>query len=228
MTPIMAIADKYNLSVIEDCAQAHLATYRGRITGTIGRVGSFSFYPGKNLGAYGDAGAIITDDSDLARSMTCFARHGGIKKGEHEIEGINSRLDGLQAAVLCVKLKRLKEWTRARQRIADTYNYCLQDVGDIITPIVKPFREHVYHLYVIRTEKRDLLAQYLKSKGVPTVINYPVALPFLKAYKYLNHQSNEFPIAFKNQKTILSLPIYPEMTEEMVGYVVEKVREFYK
>jgi len=227
MEPIMKIADQHGLSVLEDCAQAHLATYRGKITGTIGRVGSFSFYPGKNLGAYGDAGAVITNDTDLARTMTCLARHGGLKKGEHEIEGINSRLDGLQAAILSVKLNYLREWTSARQKIAAMYNQQLEGVGDVIIPKVKPDRDHVYHLYVIRTSLRDALADYLKLAGIQTVINYPVALPFLKAYRYLGHKESDFPVAFRNQSTILSLPIFPEMTDEMVEYVVNTIQSFF-
>jgi dTDP-4-amino-4,6-dideoxygalactose transaminase len=227
MDHILAVAAKHNLWVIEDCAQSHLARYKGRLTGTIGRVGSFSFYPGKNLGAYGDAGALITNDRELATRMTCFARHGGIKKGEHEIEGINSRLDGIQAAVLGVKLPYLAQWTAARQRIAARYNELLAGVGDVIPPPVAPDREHVYHLYVIRTEKRDALMTFLKERGVPTVLNYPVALPFLKAYAYLGHKPTDFPVAYAHQSRILSLPIYPEMTDEMVGYVVEQIKAFY-
>jgi dTDP-4-amino-4,6-dideoxygalactose transaminase len=227
MDPILDLAAKYNLWVIEDCAQSHLARYKGRLTGTIGRVGSFSFYPGKNLGAYGDAGALITNDSELGRRMTCFARHGGIKKGEHEIEGINSRLDGLQAAVLAVKLPYLAQWTAARQRIASRYNELLAGVGDVITPISAKGVQHVYHLYVIRTEQRDALMAFLKDRGVPTVLNYPTALPFLEAYRYLGHSSKEFPVAFAHQSRILSLPIYPEMTDEMVNYIVAQIKAFY-
>ncbi len=227
MDPIMRLAEKYNLWVIEDCAQSHLARYKGRLTGTIGSVGSFSFYPGKNLGAYGDAGALITDDSDLARRMTCFARHGGLKKGEHEMEGINSRLDGLQAAVLSVKLPYLAQWTAARQRIAARYDELLKGVGDITTPMVANGVEHAYHLYVIRTSQRDALMSFLKHRGVPTVLNYPIALPFLEAYRYLGHSPAEFPVAHANQSRILSLPIYPEMTDEMVVFVIEQIKEFY-
>jgi dTDP-4-amino-4,6-dideoxygalactose transaminase len=227
MGPIMEIAQRQNLWVLEDCAQSHLARYQGRLTGTFGRVASFSFYPGKNLGAYGDAGAIITSDEALARRMTCYARHGGVAKGEHEIEGINSRLDGLQAAVLNVKLPHLPQWTKARQRIAARYDAMLAGVGDVVTPTVAPGREHVYHLYVIRTQRRDSLMQFLKERGVPTVLNYPVALPFLKAYAYLKYTPADFPIAYANQSRILSLPIYPEMMDEMVDYVVEQIKAFF-
>jgi dTDP-4-amino-4,6-dideoxygalactose transaminase len=227
MGAIMDIARQHNLWVMEDCAQSHLARYHGKLTGTFGRVATFSFYPGKNLGAYGDAGAILTSDAELARRMTCYARHGGLTKGEHVIEGINSRLDGIQAAVLNVKLPHLQQWTDARRRIAARYNELLAGVGDIVTPPVASGREHVYHLYVIRTEKRDALMAFLKERGVPTVLNYPVALPFLKAYAYLGHTPTDFPVAHAHQSRILSLPIYPEMTDEMIGYIVEQVKAFY-
>jgi dTDP-4-amino-4,6-dideoxygalactose transaminase len=227
MEPITKIAKKHGLWVIEDCAQAHLSNYRGKMVGTLGDVASFSFYPGKNLGAYGDAGAIITDDSALAHKMTCFARHGGLRKGEHEIEGINSRLDGIQAAVLSVKLQYLANWTIARQKIGEKYTLSLDGVGDIVTPVVRSGGTHVYHLYVIKTKTRDLLAKYLKSFGIPTVINYPTALPFLKAYQYLGHSPADFPIAYGNQSDILSLPIYPELTDEQFDYIVKKIKSFY-
>jgi dTDP-4-amino-4,6-dideoxygalactose transaminase len=227
MDPILALAQKHNLWVLEDCAQAHMARYNGKRVGTFGRAATFSFYPGKNLGAYGDAGCIITADSALARQMTMFARHGGTQKGQHEIEGINSRLDGLQAAVLSVKLKHLSHWTKERQRVAAVYDRLLHAVGDIVTPKVAANREHVYHLYVIRTEKRDALKQRLQERGVDTVLNYPVALPFLQAYAYLGHKPADFPVAHANQSRILSLPIFPEMTEEMINYVVHQIKEFF-
>lgn len=226
--PIMTIAAKRGLWVIEDCAQAHFARYKGRYVGTFGKAATFSFYPGKNLGAMGDAGCIVTDDENLARHMTMFARHGGLKKGDHEIEGINSRLDGLQAAILSVKLKHISKWTEARQRIAREYDRLLAGVGDIRTPKVAPGREHVYHLYVIRTERRDELRAFLKQSGVETVLNYPVALPFLKAYAYLGHAPEQFPVAHANQARILSLPIFPEMTDEMVHSVVDRIRVFFR
>lgn len=227
MDSIMKIACRHNLWVIEDCAQSHLARYKGRLTGTIGRAGSFSFYPGKNLGAYGDAGAIITEDSDLACRMTSFARHGGLRKGEHDIEGINSRLDGLQAAILAVKLPYLRRWTADRQRLAARYTHLLRGVGDVKTPTVADGVEHVFHLYVIRTGQRDALMSFLKDRGVPTVLNYPIALPFLKAYRYLGHTPDDFPVAHAHQSQILSLPIYPEMTDNMLEYVVEQIKAFF-
>lgn len=226
MDAIMAIARKHKLWVIEDCAQAHLARFKGRLAGTFGSAATFSFYPGKNLGAYGDAGCAITNDDSLADWMATYARHGG--KGEHVMEGVNSRMDGLQGAVLNVKLPHLAEWTRARQRVAATYDELLNGVGDIVTPKVAPDREHVYHLYVIRTDRRDALKKYLGEAGIATVLNYPKALPFYPAYAYLGHQPGDFPVAHANQSRILSLPIFPEMTEEMIAYVARQISGFFE
>lgn len=225
MKAIMQIAKKHGLWVIEDCAQAHYATYEGQLVGTFGQAATFSFYPGKNLGAYGDAGAIVTNDDKMAEWMTVYARHGG--KGDHIIEGINSRMDGLQGAVLGVKLPRLAEWTRARQRVAQAYDRLLKGVGDLTPPAVATGCSHVYHLYVIRTGSRDALRDYLAKNGVSTVLNYPKALPFYPAYSYLGHTPYDFPVAHKNQSSILSLPIYPEITDKMIGYVARQVQTFF-
>jgi dTDP-4-amino-4,6-dideoxygalactose transaminase len=184
MDAIMAIAKKHKLWVIEDCAQAHLARYKGKLVGTFGNAATFSFYPGKNLGAYGDAGCAVTNNDTLADWMATYARHGG--KGEHVMEGINSRMDGLQGAVLNVKLPCLPGWTQARRRVAARYDELLKGVGDLVTPRVAPDRDHVYHLYVIRTERRDALKKHLADAGIATVLNYPKTLPFYPAYAYLN------------------------------------------
>ena len=226
MDAIMAIAKKHKLWILEDCAQAHLARYKGKLIGTFGNAATFSFYPGKNLGAYGDAGCAVTNDDALADVMTTFARHGG--KGEHVMEGINSRMDGLQGAVLNVKLPHLAAWTQARRRVAARYDELLKGVGDIITPKVAPDRDHVYHLYVIRTDKRDALKKHLADAGVATVLNYPKALPFYPAYAYLGHTPKDFPVAYANQSRILSLPIFPEMTDAMIEYVVGQIRGFFQ
>lgn len=225
MEAIMEIARRHKLWVIEDCAQAHLARYNGQLVGTFGNLATFSFYPGKNLGAYGDAGAAVTDDAQLADFMATFARHGG--KGEHVMEGINSRLDGLQAAILNAKLPHLPRWTEGRRRIAGRYNQLLNGVGDIITPQVTPDRDHVYHLYVIRTERRDGLKKHLEKNGIPTVLNYPKALPFYPAYAYLGHRPDDFPIAFSNQSRILSLPLYPEMTDDQINEVAAQISRYF-
>lgn len=228
MDSIMALAHQHKLWVLEDCAQSHFARYRDAYVGTFGVAATFSFYPGKNLGAMGDAGCIVTGDDKLAGYMTMYARHGGLKKGDHQIEGINSRMDGFQAAILNVKLKHIFEWTAARQRIATQYDKLLDGVGDIVTPPVAAGREHVHHLYVIRTSHRDALQQHLKAAGIDTVLNYPRALPFLPAYKYLGHTPEDFPVSYDHQARILSLPIYPEMTDEMIQYVVNTIIDFYR
>ena len=225
MDAIMAIAKKHSLWVIEDCAQSHLARFKGKQVGTFGNAATFSFYPGKNLGAYGDAGASVTNDDQLADWMTTFGRHGG--KGEHVMEGINSRLDGLQAAILNVKLPHLQSWTEARRQVAAKYDQLLKGVGDIITPKIALNRDHVYHLYVIRTEKRDALKKHLSDAGIATSLNYPKALPFYPAYSYLKHTPADFPVAYSNQARILSLPIYPEMSVAMIDYVTSQIKAFY-
>jgi dTDP-4-amino-4,6-dideoxygalactose transaminase len=226
MDAIMAIAKKYKIWVLEDCAQAHLARYKGQLVGTFGDVASFSFYPGKNLGAMGDAGAVITNDSKLAEKMAMFSRHGGLKKGDHNIEGINSRMDGLQAAVLSVKLKYLPKWTKARQELAIMYANALSGIESIEKPVVAPGREHVWHLYVIKHGNRDGLREHLKTHGIDTVINYPTALPFLPAYSRMRHKPIDFINAYENQSKILSLPIYPEMPESSIEYISKMIRKF--
>jgi len=207
MDAIMAIAKANNLWVIEDCAQAHLAEYKGKKVGTIGDVGTFSFYPGKNLGAMGDAGCLVTNRDDIADFAALFARHGG--KNNHQIEGINSRMDGIQAAVLNVKMKKLEEWTLQRQKAADRYNELFADIDQVITPTVRSDTRHVYHLYVIRVHDRDGLKEYLARQGIPALVNYPHALPFYQAYQYLGHQPEDFPVAYRHADEILSLPMHP-------------------
>jgi len=225
MEVIMAIAKKHKLWVIEDCAQSHLARFKGQQVGTFGNAATFSFYPGKNLGAYGDAGGLVTNDDKLAEWCATYARHGG--KGEHMMEGINSRLDGLQAAILNVKVPHLQKWTETRRKVAARYNELLAGVGDLVLPKVAADRDHVYHLYVIRTEKRDALKKFLGEKNIGTVLNYPKALPFYPAYAYLGHTPADFPVAYANQSRILSLPIFPEITEEMQQYVAASIKEFF-
>jgi dTDP-4-amino-4,6-dideoxygalactose transaminase len=226
MDAIMAIARKHHLWVIEDCAQAHLAKYKGRTVGTFGNAATFSFYPGKNLGAMGDAGAIVTADARLAERMAMFARHGGLFKGDHQIEGINSRLDGLQAAILSAKLPHLPAWTRARQQWAAGYSAALAGVEALTLPPSVEGREHVYHLYVVRHPERAGLAAHLQAADIQTVVNYPVALPFLPAYRHYKHASHEFPNAYANQSTILSLPLFPEMTHAQQQHVVNAITQF--
>jgi dTDP-4-amino-4,6-dideoxygalactose transaminase len=226
MGAIMAIARKHGLWVIEDCAQAHLARYRGQQVGTFGEIATYSFYPGKNLGAMGDAGAIVTNRDDLAERMAMLARHGGLTKHQHQIEGINSRLDGLQAAILSAKLKHLTRWTEARQAAAAVYDAGLNQVEDVIVPQVGSDRTHVYHLYTIQHPQRDKLAAHLSANGVQTAINYPVALPFLEAYRRLDHRAEQFPNAHRHQSRILSLPMFAEITPQQQQAVVDLIRAF--
>lgn len=216
-----------NIHLIEDCAQSHFSEWNGKRAGTIGIAGSFSFYPGKNLGAYGDAGCIITNDDALAAKCRMYANHGALKKHQHEIEGINSRLDGLQAAVLSAKLPYILEWTEQRIKNAEIYNKYLQDIKQVTLPQVRPETKHTFHLYIIRTDKRNELQQYLSDKGVETAIHYPTALPNLPAYKYLATTVQDYPVATVLQNEMLSLPMYPELSEESIMYIAEQVRNFY-
>jgi dTDP-4-amino-4,6-dideoxygalactose transaminase len=224
MDAIMAIAKKHGLWVVEDCAQAHLATDKGRTVGTFGVASAFSFYPGKNLGAFGDAGAILTNDDALCETMTMFARHGGLKKGDHVMEGINSRLDGLQAAILSVKLPHLETWTQQRRAIAEQYGARLNGVPGITLPVERDGCRHVYHLFVIQVERnRDGLRAHLAADQIQTNLNYPVILPLLPAYARLKHSPVDFPVAYRHQHTILSLPMFPEMTSDMVNRVADSI-----
>jgi len=225
MDAIIDIAKKHNLYVIEDAAQAHLAEYKGKTVGTLGDIACFSFYPGKNLGAYGDAGAIVTNNEELATRARMIANHGRIGKYDHEFEGINSRMDGIQAAILNVKLRHLPEWTEMRRKVASIYNKLLQGEKDIVTPRVAEYAKHVYHLYVIRTKEREKLQEYFRTKGISTGVHYPIALPNLLAYRYLGHHPEDFPLSSQYQDEILSLPMYPELEEDQSHYVVDSIKE---
>ncbi len=224
---VQQICDENGLILIEDCAQAHLATFDGRSVGSFGAAGTFSFYPGKNLGAYGDAGAIVTNDDELASRMRMFASHGALKKHHHEIEGINSRLDGLQAAILAAKLPHLARWTEQRQHAARRYNEVLADIDGLSLPMNADGRSHVYHLYVVRSTRRDDLRQFLSEKGVQTGIHYPTALPLLPAYAYLGMTEADIPNAAAAQREILSLPMFPELDDSQIQYVATCLREFF-
>jgi dTDP-4-amino-4,6-dideoxygalactose transaminase len=221
MQAINEIATRRNLIVIEDAAQAHGARYRGTIVGNLGRVACFSFYPGKNLGAYGDAGAVATNDEILSNRIRMLANHGRLKKYEHEMEGYNSRLDTLQAAILRVKLRHLDEWTHERQRHAAAYTERLSAEKNIVTPTVSPESTHVFHLYVVRVPNRDRVQQTLKAAGIATGIHYPIPLHLQPAYKYLGLPQGSFPVAERYAGEILSLPLYPELTAEQRTYVCD-------
>jgi dTDP-4-amino-4,6-dideoxygalactose transaminase len=226
MDAIVAIAEKHKLWVVEDCAQAHLARYKGRQVGSFGIAATYSFYPGKNLGAMGDAGAVVTNDSALAEHITMLARHGGAMKHQHHIEGVNSRLDGLQAAILSAKLPHLPGWTTARRHAAGIYDAGLNQIEDVIVPAVAADRTHVYHLYTIQHPRRDALAAHLNAHGVQTAINYPTALPFLAAYSRLKARPGRFPNAYREQGRILSLPMFAEITPAQQDEVIGLVRDF--
>jgi dTDP-4-amino-4,6-dideoxygalactose transaminase len=228
MDPILEVARSNGLKVIEDAAQAHGATYKERRVGTLGDAACFSFYPGKNLGAYGDGGAIVTNDDGIAVRARMMANHGRVDKYDHEFEGVNSRLDGLQAAILSAKLPHLPRWIERRRRNAAIYDDTLRDVRHVATPYVGKGLEAVYHLYVIRVANsmRDALRKYLGSKGISTGIHYPKPLPALPAYAYLSHLAHDFPHAIGSSEEILSLPMYPELCEEQIRHISATIAEF--
>lgn len=218
MVRLMALAEKHNLLVLEDCAQAHGATFNGQKIGTFGHAASFSFYPGKNLGAYGDAGGMLTNDDELARVARQIANHGQEGKHNHLREGRNSRMDGLQAAVLSVKLPHLESWTEARIQHANDYDRLLAD-SNLVLPQVIDGGRHVFHLYVVRSSQRDLLLRHLSDQGIGVGIHYPTALPFLECYVERGYQPEDFPVAHRVTQEILSLPMFAELTLEQQDYV---------
>lgn len=226
MRELMALADHHGLAVIEDCAQAHGATYEGRAVGTLGTAGAFSFYPGKNLGAYGDAGAITTNDAALAKQCRMIANHGRVEKYNHLFEGRNSRLDGLQAAVLSVKLPHLQGWVDTRNRQAALYTRLLEGVGDVVVPRARPGCRHAFHLYVIRTAYRDALARALSDAEIQTGVHYPIALPKLPAYEHLGQQ-HEPMFANTADEHVLSLPLGEHLADRDIEHVVNAVASFF-
>lgn len=223
MDEVVAIARKHNLQIIEDCAQAHGAKYKGQTVGTFGDAATFSFYPGKNLGAYGDAGAIVTNDASIAERCRLIANHGQPTKYRHTLVGRNSRMDGIQAAILSVKLRYLNKWLDARRARATRYCDLLADTG-IALPLVPDDRSHTYHLYVIRVKDRDAVAAKLGEAGIDTGLHYPTALPFLEAYADQNYEPADFPVAHAQMSELLSLPMYAELSDEMIEYVCENLR----
>lgn len=226
MQGLQRIADRHGLRIIEDCAQAHGASVNGRRVGAIGDVGAFSFYPGKNLGAYGDAGAITTNDEALAVRCRMIANHGRIDKYNHVMEGRNSRLDGIQAAVLNVKLRHLEAWISRRNEIAGKYTSGLSGIEGLLTPSVNPGMYHAFHLYVVRLERREELKDYLGCAAIQTGIHYPIALPKLKAYSHLG-PADEGMNANRFDVHLLSLPMGEHLMDDDVEYVISKVKEFH-
>lgn len=224
---INEICKKHQIHLIEDCAQSHFSEYKGIRAGMTGIAGSFSFYPGKNLGAYGDAGCIITNDDSLDEKCRMYANHGALIKHQHQMEGINSRMDGLQAAILSAKLPNIIEWTKKRRFHAESYSKYLKGIPSMVIPVVRPDSLHSWHLYVVQVEDRENLMQFLKTKNIETAIHYPTALPNLPAYNYLGYKQVDFPVASALQSKILSLPMYPELTEEMIAYLADCILSFY-
>lgn len=221
MPQLLKITDKYNVKVIEDCAQSHLAAIGGKKSGTWGVAGSFSFYPGKNLGAAGDAGAIITDNDELAQKIRMLSNHGRIDKYNHLFEGFNSRLDNIQAAILRVKLKYIEKWTEQRKDKAHIYDELLMGASNVMRPVLPERERHVFHLYTIRVKNRDMVVKKMKDQGIEVGVHYPIMLPALKAYDYLGYTEKDFPVAARLQNEIMSLPLYPEITLEQQKRIIE-------
>jgi len=217
------------IHLIEDACQSHGAIYKGKKVGTFSIFSAFSFYPGKNLGAYGDGGAIVTTDNGIAKRVKLLREYGQTEKYIHDSLGVNSRLDSMQAAILRTKLQHLDDWNKSRQKIAEKYTKEFQRVLPIIveTPAVFDGRNSVYHLYVVKVDNRDQLLKYLTEKGIQALIHYPIPLHLQKAYEYLGYNNGDFPNAEKQAKQILSLPIYPELTEEQIKYIIQTIKEFY-
>jgi dTDP-4-amino-4,6-dideoxygalactose transaminase len=228
MEQIMSIAKKNKLYVIEDNAQAQGAACNDRLAGAFGDINGTSFYPGKNLGALGDAGAITTNDAELARKVKVLRNYGSQKKYFNEVIGHNMRLDELQAAFLEVKLPFLKSWTKQRQQIAAWYDEALAHVGDLVLPGIAPGCTHVYHLYVIRTKFRDQLQMHLNEQGIGTLIHYPIPPHMQDAYKHLCFKKGDFPVAEQMADTCLSIPLWPGMTQDQVRQVAEVMQRFFK
>jgi dTDP-4-amino-4,6-dideoxygalactose transaminase len=224
---IIEIGKLYSLFIIEDCAQSHFTKYKGKNVGTFGVASSFSFYPGKNLGAYGDAGCIVTNDEDLAIKCKMIANHGSLVKHAHNIEGLNSRLDAIQARILSVKLKYISDWTELRISKAQYYSDKLKNIGDLILPQISENCVHSFHLYVLQTNYRDELFQYLNDNNVQVAIHYPKLLPFLTAYSYLNCKEGDFPFAEKFSKKIISIPLFPELTQESQDIIITLINNFF-
>lgn len=220
MEAIRSIARSHDLIVIEDAAQAHGATYQKKPVGGLGSIGCFSFYPAKNLGAYGDAGAITTNDEILANTVRMLANHGRKDKYEHLVEGYNSRLDTLQAAILRVKLGHLESWTRLRQQHAASYSKLLAGRTDIALPVTPADRTHAFHLYVVRVRERDAVRKNLAGAGIATGIHYPIPLHLQPAYASRSNSQRKFPVAERDSAEVLSLPLYPELTDEQIHHVV--------
>jgi dTDP-4-amino-4,6-dideoxygalactose transaminase len=226
MDPILEIASKHGLKVVEDAAQAHGAEYNGRRTGSVGDVACFSFYPGKNLGAFGDGGCVVTSDKQIADRVRMLRNHGRTDKYRHEMVGYGYRLDALQAAILGVKLLHLEEWTKCRRENAKRYHHFLNGFGPVL-PTEPNYARAVYHLYVIRVPERDQLLQYLRSKGISAGIHYPIPLHLQPAFAGLGYKPGAFPSTEKAASEVISLPMYPELRQDQIEEVAQAVQDFY-
>jgi dTDP-4-amino-4,6-dideoxygalactose transaminase len=221
MDPIMEIARKHKLPVVEDASQAHGAEYKGKRAGTIGDVGCFSFYPGKNLGACGEGGACVTNNPDLKAKIAMFREHGQAKKYYHSVIGWNGRLDGIQGAILSIKLKHIEKWTEARRAHGRAYSAAFANVHGVLTPKEASYARHVFHLYVLRVKNRDLLLKNLGDKGISCAIHYPLPLHLQDAYKGLGFGKGSFPVAERVAEEIISAPMFPELTVADLDAVVK-------
>lgn len=227
VSTLKRICDRHNIFLIEDCAQAHGATENKTMAGTTGVASAFSFYPTKNLGAYGDAGCVLTYNAQLAERIRRLANHGTLQKDDHLIEGTNSRMDALQAAVLLVKLRHLKKWNNRRNQIAWQYTNTLKKIAGLSLPQIRPGATHTFHIYCLRTRLRDALKIFLEEKGIETSIHYPLGLPFTPAYRKFGHKPADFPVTQSLQHEALSLPVFPELTTEEVTAVCSAIADFF-
>jgi dTDP-4-amino-4,6-dideoxygalactose transaminase len=230
MDPLREIARKHNIYLVEDAAQAHLAEYKGNKIGGLSEAASFSFYPGKNLGAYGEAGAVTTNSDEISKQAKMMRDHGALQKYNHEIFGHNYRMEGIQGAVLNIKLKYLNEWTNCRRNAAKRYNEFLSGLEQVTLPKEMPYAKHVYHLFVIQvgSRVRDELQKHLTDNGIATGLHYPIPLHLQKCFNYLGYKKGDFPVSEKLAEKGLSLPMYPELTESQSEYVTEHIKLFFK
>ena len=225
MDKVADICRRHDLKLVEDCAQSHGSAYKGKVTGTFGDIGCFSFYPSKNIGAFGDGGAIVTDDEEIARNMRIYRNYGSEKRYYNMVVGTNSRLDEIQAALLKVRLKYAAECNGEKQEIASEYDRRL-DNPEIILPKVREGADHIYHQYVLRCKRRDELMAYLKDKGISTIIHYPIPPHLAQAYEYLGHKKGDLPITERYADEVLSIPMFNGMTKEEIDYTIDAINAF--
>lgn len=225
---LLNLKKKYNLKIIEDCAQSHLGKYKNKFVGTIGDIGCFSFFPTKNLGAFGDAGAIITNNHKIYKKIKMFFNHGGLKKNQHIINGINSRLDNIQALILLLKIKNLKKEIQIRKKKAEEFNNLFLKIKEVKLLNINKYQDHVYHLYVILVKKRDKLIKYLNKVGIEASIHYPVPMPLVKANGFFSNKKNIYKNTNNISKKIISVPFHPKITSLEMKKITLAIKKFYK